>query len=245
MILPNQNYETDLILSRNAATFRKSQEEILVEDNPSKWSERQIELDFDFHPGYYDVICARGNKAWNHPGNKFFRALVKKAAHRYSQVTSKAKRSAIVTEIVVTIRSKGNGFVKQESGGQWVEVGDPLAREKVGQMFRNSLHDQFKSSVQMKKLRRKETATKLHGALYEVMASNQGISQKMDQLRKDVIERPAITKQILSDKEVMAMFDRGNTQMLQLIKEDTSLVHRFHDVESSTYNSDEESHSIE
>ena len=76
MILPNQNYETDLILSRNAATFRKSQEEILVEDNPSKWSERQIELDFDFHPGYYDVICARGNKAWNHPGNKFFRALV-------------------------------------------------------------------------------------------------------------------------------------------------------------------------
>ena len=101
-------------------------------------SDSETPLGSLFKPGHFDVICARGKDAWNHPGNIHFRSLVQKAVERYERTTSRCHRTAIVTEIITEIRRKGNGFVKQESNGEWYEVGNILAREKVGQMIRNN-----------------------------------------------------------------------------------------------------------
>jgi hypothetical protein len=40
--------------------------------------------------------------------------------------------------------------------GRWFEVGDSVAREKIGQCMRDQLHSKYKSSTKAKQGRRKE-----------------------------------------------------------------------------------------
>jgi hypothetical protein len=88
----------------------------------------------DFSPGKFDVICGRGKLARDHPGNISFRVAVEYAIDRYSEANTKLEKSLVVSKIVESIReaSPDGGFVKKESG-RWFEVGDHMAREKVGQ----------------------------------------------------------------------------------------------------------------
>ena len=91
-------------------------------------------LPVDFKPGKLDVICGRGKTARDHPGNVSFRISVEQAIDQYADATTKLEKSIIVSNIVQAIRaaSPGGGFVKKENG-RWYEVGDHMAREKVGQ----------------------------------------------------------------------------------------------------------------
>jgi hypothetical protein len=88
----------------------------------------------DFLPGEFDVICGRGKSARDHQGNQLFRVAVEFAIDRYSEASTKIEKSLVVSKIVESIREKSpdGGFVKKESG-RWFEVGDHMAREKVGQ----------------------------------------------------------------------------------------------------------------
>jgi hypothetical protein len=111
-------------------------------------------------PGRLDVICARGKNPKNHPGNVVYRQMVLDKLDEYSRTTSKQGKSLLVSQIVDTVRrsSPAGGFIKYQNG-QWFEVGDHLAREKVGQAFRDSLHDKYTSSTKAKRQRyRKERA---------------------------------------------------------------------------------------
>jgi hypothetical protein len=89
----------------------------------------------DFVPGPYDVICARGKAAYDHPGNQRFRDMVQQHQVDYANASTKHDKSKIVSLIVNTVRqsSPNGGFVKQMDGpgGYWVEVGDRAAKEKV------------------------------------------------------------------------------------------------------------------
>lgn len=82
----------------------------------------------------FDVICARGKMALNHSGNRRFRVIVKMHLERYSKAANKFEKSLIVSQVVDSVResSPGGGFIK-EARGRWYEVGDHVAREKVGQ----------------------------------------------------------------------------------------------------------------
>lgn len=127
-------------------------------------------------PGEYDVICARGAKARNHSGNQHFRRLIHQHLEAYSTATVKVEKSAIVSKIIDSVRTKSpeGGFVKK-IGGRYFEVGDHVAREvrfvladksnsrvglpllvqKVGQSFRDLLHTKYKSSTKAKMAKRK------------------------------------------------------------------------------------------
>jgi len=109
-----------------------------------------------FFPGPMDVICARGAAVYCHPGNRRYRNIIEINLKQYSEARSKAEKSRIVSTIVASIRraSPEGGFVKEE-GGLWYEVGDHIAREKVGQSFRDSLHTMYKSSSKAKNSRSK------------------------------------------------------------------------------------------
>lgn len=111
----------------------------------------------DFVPGPYDVICARGAAAKKHPGNIRFRQIIQQFKPIYSKAETKVDKSLLVSEIVDSVRgmSPNGGFVKK-FGNQWMEVGDSVAREKIGQCLRDQLHSKYKSSTQAKKVRRKE-----------------------------------------------------------------------------------------
>jgi hypothetical protein len=113
------------------------------------------QLGADFQPSDLSVICGRGKDSYNHEGNRCFRKLASVFVERYSRADSKTTKSALVFNIVTTIRKAGGHFCKYEKGA-WFEVGDRCAREKVSAYFRDMLHTQYRSSAKNKTTRRRD-----------------------------------------------------------------------------------------
>eukprot|EP00980_Cylindrotheca_fusiformis_P011219 scaffold2574_cov98-Cylindrotheca_fusiformis.AAC.9 len=101
-------------------------------------------LPSDFHPGNWDVICHSGKDAHNHGNN----------LQSYVKAKSRSEKSAIISEIVTSIRESSThagGFVRLDScAHRWYEVGDKVARDKVGQTLRDS------SNAKVTKKRKRE-----------------------------------------------------------------------------------------
>lgn len=99
-----------------------------------KRGEEAVDLGPNFQPGPMDVICARGKRAFLHPGNKRFRGVIEARVDKYASAANKFEKTVIVSQIVDEVRqaSPQGGFVRLENG-KWFEVGDNVAREKVGQ----------------------------------------------------------------------------------------------------------------
>ena len=108
------------------------------------------------------MICGRGAKVTHHIGNRRLRVLVEVNLGKYS-TSNKIIKGTIVSQICETIReaaSQGGGSVKQSASGMWVEVGDSVAREKVGQTFRELLAKRNPAKLQKRKERRKQIRAK-------------------------------------------------------------------------------------
>ena len=188
----------------------------------------------DFQPREYDVICARGNQAWNNPGNKLLRALVQKGKQQYGDATTKIQRSMVVTDIVNAIREKGNAFIKLDTKtGQWQDIGDYLSREKVSQLLRNANSNIYKSSTKAKKQRRGEVSKEVFDNVQNVLHSNAEISCIMKSMDNDARQSG------LSDEDLMAMFTQANSAMLSTFKQDLSLVVRFNGASCSYHDDDD------
>ena len=124
----------------------------------------------------------------------------------------------LVSDIIVYIRSKGNGFIKKDrTTGKWVDAGNLIAREKVGQLFRNTLSNQYKSAFKVKRRRRISAANRLAGKLFEVVISNKKVSREMAKLSK------VAQQDSLSDSKLFNAFTRINLSILEHIKEDKNL----------------------
>ncbi|GAX11426.1 hypothetical protein FisN_22Lh111 [Fistulifera solaris] len=163
-------------------------------------------LPASFKPGNRDVICARGHKAFNHPGNQHFRSLIESYIHEYEKAVTKLDKSAIVSKVVEDIRSASpdGGFVKIE-GGRWFEVGDHNAREKTGQNFRNLLHLKYKSSTKSKTIRRQKS------------------QQMMAEVRRVSAESLAgVSGGLYNEPSVNSHFDQVNQILLGQIKSNSS-----------------------
>jgi hypothetical protein len=118
-----------------------------------------------FQPSDYSVICARGQSSFNHAGNCRFRTLTGSFFQSYSLAGSKTVKSAIVSDIVATVRQAGGNFCRNEKGA-WFEVGDHCAREKVSTLLRDLLHTQYRSSGKAKLAhRRAQNLTKKQNQL--------------------------------------------------------------------------------
>ena len=143
-----------------AATVREVDDESVSDDsyNPSNWRktikkfEPMTPLGHDFQPGPFDVICSRGSAPRKHPGNIWFVSLVEQNCERYISAEGKMAKSVIVSEILDIVRknSPGGGFIKMDEDNRWCETGDHLAREKIGQCFRDRLHTRYSSSSRAK-----------------------------------------------------------------------------------------------
>lgn len=116
-------------------------------------------LEPEFKPGPFDVICCRGSGPKSHPGNKYFVTLVEQNCERYIQAKGKMAKSVIVSEILDVVRknSPSGGFVKKNDVGRYCETGDHLAREKIGQCFRDRLHTRYSSSSKAKLQKRRHS----------------------------------------------------------------------------------------
>lgn len=122
----------------------------------------------NYEPCDDDVLCGRGRKCFDHPGNVKFRSLVISMLPAYNKAVAKLEKSYILSDVVEQVRKNSGvgGFIRKDpDSGRWYEVGDFLAREKTSQAFRDVLHDKYKSSNSSKKKRRQdEQAQKLFRA---------------------------------------------------------------------------------
>lgn len=139
-----------------------------------------------------------------------FREQIKLNLSNYANAKSKLEKSIIVSSIVNSVRDKTKtGFVK-EIDKRWYEVGDHLAREKVGQSFRDLLHGQYRSSTKAKQTRRKEIRSVVGNEIEQFMKSNKTIAKKMKQISSQSFGG--------STASVTAMFNDANAELLKLIK---------------------------
>lgn len=107
-------------------------------------------------PGCYDVLCGRGNTQMNHVGNRRFRITIAMNLDKYLSLETRIQKSNHVMSIVATIRQSGGRFLKKDTTASacspstpagnnnrkksfcWKEIGDKLAREKVGHALRDA-----------------------------------------------------------------------------------------------------------
>lgn len=204
----------------------------LLDDNDDSDDGSVVEVVYlptDFTPGPNDVVCARGKSFWDHEGNKKYRTMIANATEKYASTTNKLEKTLIVSEIVDAVRKKKGKFVKQERrGAPWVKADEIFAREKVGQSLRDGLHDRYKSSTKAKKRRRSQATEKLNDDIDRVIQSNVFVSQRMEELSREVEQHGDIA----SDFSIMTMFSRANSDILETIKRDTTMLERFQSASS-------------
>lgn len=99
-----------------------------------------------FVPQECHVICGRGKKVFDHPGNFNYRCMVLDRVEAYKAAPTKAQKSAVVSSVFDDV-TKNGAFVKEETAtGRWHVVDDQAVREKISQFFRDCLTDRYKSS---------------------------------------------------------------------------------------------------
>mmetsp|Transcript_43561 Transcript_43561/g.105612 ORF Transcript_43561/g.105612 Transcript_43561/m.105612 type:complete len:607 (-) Transcript_43561:141-1961(-) len=124
----------------------------------------------DFVPNDYSVIVGRGKKVRQSAGNLHLRTLCSTYLSQYSDaMNNKPVKTEIVNSIISIIRAVcpdgGRGAFIKMKDGVWCEVSDRVAREKVGYVFRDLLHDRYESSAQSKaakKNRRLSSTSSVH-----------------------------------------------------------------------------------
>lgn len=101
-------------------------------------------------------MCGRGKACSTAEGNRRLKMIVTQYLKLYSEARNKLDKSAIVSRIVNVVKQAASegAFVKFEQG-RWWQVEDGPAREKVGCIFRDCLHTQYRSSTKAKLARRR------------------------------------------------------------------------------------------
>jgi len=115
----------------------------------------------NFEPTIYEVILGRGKQVSAHPGNQRFKELVLSHIEDYQAAKTKTMKSTVLSRIVSSIRATsaitGAGFIKKDShAGRWCIAEDAAARIATAQVFRDHLHENYKSSKQFKQHRRQD-----------------------------------------------------------------------------------------
>ena len=165
---------------------------ISMHNNPEEESTAAIHDDLpssrflpeSFEPNENEVILGRGKQIASHPGNMRFKEIVLSHIQEYSAAQTKALKSSILSHIVNKIRNNSPfkaGFVKQDNEtGRWSIAEDSAARIASAQIFRDALHDNYKSSKQFKQQRRndRKSMAKKRQAMREATERSLSLSQQ-------------------------------------------------------------------
>jgi len=100
-----------------------------------------IQLPDSYQPSDYDVVNGRGKGAYMRPGNKRFRAIVSQYVADYVAAKTKFDKSSVMLMVIDRVKEQDNGKAKFVTckKGQWYEITDEKAREKVGHCLRETL----------------------------------------------------------------------------------------------------------
>ena len=87
-----------------------------------------------------DVLCGRDKKSHHHCGNRRFRHIIEMNRLAYQQASTREQKTKLSMDIVGMIRTCGGRFLREseEKEGEWEDVGDLIAREKVSHALRSA-----------------------------------------------------------------------------------------------------------
>jgi hypothetical protein len=87
-------------------------------------------------PAPFDILCGKDKTFNKHQGNRVFRQTISAFQDAYAKAASKQHKMGITKEIVQKLRAEhGSRFVKLQKG-QWQEISDQMARDKVSHALR-------------------------------------------------------------------------------------------------------------
>lgn len=153
-----------------------------------KTSVNKTRLPDNFLPSRGTVVCGRGKLCVQSPGNTYLKSIVQEYLKPYSHAKTKIDKSAIVSVVLSTVKQTAHpepAFVKLDENKMYWEVDDAFAREKIGCMFRDMLHTQYRSSNKAKNARKKVTQNKtinsLHKHIIIASESNKVVTELFDE----------------------------------------------------------------
>jgi hypothetical protein len=162
-------------------------------------------LPYNFVPGPFDVVCARGAKVKKHAGNQMFREKIQESVQAYAAAAdSKLYKSMVVSAVVDFFRERSEGgFVKQlklpnGSISGWFRISDCLAREKVGQAMRERLSHQYRSSTKAKRRRWKQESKDV---MSSVLQNINAVKMQKDTAQQEDQEQEATPEVVVSEKK--------------------------------------------
>jgi len=112
----------------------------------------------NFQPAPYTVIVGNGGRSLiTSTGNQRLTILVAAQLDSYCNTSSRAVKSRIVSDIYEAIKKQcpTGAFVKCNGDGQWWELSEYAAREKISSKFRDLLGHKYKSSCVNKVARKR------------------------------------------------------------------------------------------
>jgi hypothetical protein len=120
----------------------------MMEPNGQWICGQEAPLPLGYSPSPQCVVIGRGGHT---TGRSRLRTIAAQFLEQYSEANTKVEKSAIVSKIVhMTEEGCPYGAFIKNAGGRWWQVGALKAREKVGYVLRDLLHDKYRSSTQSK-----------------------------------------------------------------------------------------------
>ena len=119
-----------------------------VEDRVSCSARREGTLSIDTDVRLNDILCGRGGRSNNHPGNKRFRDVVNEMRMMYQNTETKAFKTDVSRAIVEHCYSYGARFLKvDEDTGKYFVLTNAEARKKTSQALRENAKQSKRSTV--------------------------------------------------------------------------------------------------
>lgn len=199
-------------------------------------------------PSDFDVICCKGNLSTYHAGNVRLQSIVRSHVAQYNQARTKTEKSKVVSCVLSIVRNQGNKgrFIRKDPvSGLWKPATSRFAREKIGQLFRNSLPTQYRSSSQAKKRRRNAISAGYDACLAEVVQSNDAVNHELNSLANRLTRlRVGSDCGLTKARDVEAMFTEMNCRILTILKE-SNAVAKVSSMFSLHMESTDDSHPVE
>merc|ERR1711981_1196828 len=128
------------------------------------------------------------------------------------------------------------GFVKPDGNGGYYEVGNHLAREKVGQSLRDGLSNKYKSSARSKKRRQKIVSVGVANEFDSIIKRNSLVTRRMRTLQETA--QFSVQQQIMrgginddEEQEIDSIFLKANLDILEAFKRNDDLLEQFSESE--------------
>ncbi|EEC44899.1 predicted protein [Phaeodactylum tricornutum CCAP 1055/1] len=174
-----------------------------------------------------DILCGKDKTFAKHTGNRIFRSLIESNITRYTNSASKQQKMKITKDIVATMQVKnGARFLKQLDNGDWQEITNEAARDKVSHALRFASKSKdernMANSVRRSKKhhRRNSSNTTFSSACTQDYASSE--ESLSDDLENCAVLKATVTTPNESKSAVATLFQRQQ-QILSVLQIESSI----------------------